>query len=316
MRLAPWTLALLLMSCASEPPQGCVVNRDCSEGQACVNGFCEPDVDGGALNEDGGVDAPALDSGLCGQPCDTGLLCEVGAYDCSSGTPVCSSASLSPADVVCRDSLGDCDSEEVCDGVSPTCPSDVMLAGTDICREASSECDVAEACTGSSAVCPLDQPQPAGTGCSDGFCDGAGMCVDTCTPGGTCSTGNPCESGVIRCETGEPVCEVVSVLADGESCGRSSLGPWSRCSGFEDPCDDTGFQSQSTITPLCRRGACVDEGRSVQRACGRETAGLACDGGNNSQCHVCSGGSCTAWISCARLTVCCEATNMCGCRDR
>lgn len=314
MRLLLCALALTLISCAAEPPMGCVVNRDCDDGEACVNGFCERSVDGGGT--DGGpppVDAEAPDSGLCGQPCDTEALCEVGTYDCASGTPVCVAA-IAGSDVVCREAIGECDVAEFCDGTAPTCPGDAMLPASEVCREAASDCDATETCTGSSVLCPVDLPLPAGTDCEVGFCDGAGECVDTCTPGGGCSTGNPCEEGIIECEAGEPVCVASSVLADGESCGRSSVSGWSRCSGFADTCDETGVQSQTVTTPVCNGGVCVNQGRSTQRECERETSGLACDGGNSAQCHVCNGGTCNAWISCAPPTVCCETTNMCGCR--
>lgn len=314
MRVAPFVLGLLLMSCASDPSEACVVNRDCSENESCVNGLCQGNVDGGFDVPAPPLDVTAPDSGLCGTRCDTGMPCEVGAYDCSSGTPICAPSRLADAGFVCRESLGDCDLEEVCDGVAPTCPSDVLRAPAQVCRESTGECDVAESCTGASPLCPLDLPEAAGTECDAGFCDGAGMCVSTCTPGGTCSTGNPCEEGVITCAGGTPGCEASLVLADGQSCGRNSVGPWSDCGGFADSCDENGFEMRSESIPTCMAGRCVDLGRSNRRDCVRATEGLACDGGNTAQCHVCNAGSCTAWISCMPPTTCCPLSNMCGCR--
>lgn len=69
----------------------------CAQGSDCDSGFC---VDG-----------------IC---CDT--ACDGECASCSTGT-----CTPSPAESVCRESSGDCDLAEVCDGSSLTCPEDLML---------------------------------------------------------------------------------------------------------------------------------------------------------------------------------------------
>jgi len=231
-----------------------------SELGACATGeFCHPErgcipepeeMDGAVLPadmgmpSDGGGETDMFTDPSCGQPCDTGNPCELGTFDCSSGTPVCTAGG--PAD-----------------------------SGTE-CRPAASECDVAEVCDGTSTTCPTDELADTGTVCSEGFCDGLGACGD-CEPGAACSTGNPCEVGETRCEGGVPVCERASDVPAGVSCGADMTSTWSSCGGFSNDCDTTGTQSRSVTTFECNgSGSCQSLGSIEMRACSRVTAGSPC----------------------------------------
>lgn len=229
-----------------------------SELGACATGeFCHPDrgctpepveTDGAVPMTDGGTpDGGSVDMLVdpsCGQPCDTGSACELGTFDCSSGSPVC----------------------------TPTGPAD---AGTQ-CRGAVDACDVAETCDGTSTACPTDEFASTGTTCPDGFCDGLGGCGD-CEPGAACSTGNPCEVGETQCTGGTPSCVRASDVPAGVSCGDDMTGAWGSCGGFSNDCDTTGTQSRSVTTYECNgSGSCQSDTSSQMQGCNRVTAGNPC----------------------------------------
>lgn len=87
----------------------------------------------------------------------------------------------------CR-SHDDCDdghacSIDICDGETHACEHPLETAST-LCRDSLGECDVAEYCDGTNAPCPVDVTVDEGTGCDDGnpctdpdACDGLGLCV-------------------------------------------------------------------------------------------------------------------------------------------
>ncbi len=191
-----------------DPDEGCVPSGALGDG-----GIVDAGVDsGGDASQDAGLDAPA-DNPLCGMPCDPGV-CATGAYDCSSGEPVCTVETYL-VDVECRPSAGPCDAAEMCDGVSAECPVDERLGNETICREsagvcdveercdggdpgcpvdtylvdvmcrAGGTCDVAELCAGDSPECPDDAFSPAGSACTGGSCNGSGSCIPSsgCTLG-------------------------------------------------------------------------------------------------------------------------------------
>jgi len=229
-------------------------------GACATREFCHPDrgctpepveTDGAVPMSDGGVpgdggedDSDMFVDASCGQPCDTGSICELGTFDCSSGSPVCT-------------------------------PSGPASAGTE-CRAAASGCDVAEECDGSSTACPTDEFAPTGEVCRAGFCDGLGECGD-CEPGAACSTGNPCEVGTTVCTGITPACERASDVSSGVSCGSDSTGPWSSCGGFSNDCDTTGTQSRSVTTFECNgSGTCRSTASIEMRACNRVTNGDPC----------------------------------------
>ena len=161
--------------CSIESPErcaaGCVADTDCVSVVACASGrcsgegaclfepvegacssgeYCNPEEgcrvlpgdavpDDASLGDTGLGDAGLGDAGpaVCGGPCATGNPCEVGAYDCSSGSPVCEATGAGNAGTVCRASVGACDAPEMCDGSSAECPSDEVIPAETECRPGS-----------------------------------------------------------------------------------------------------------------------------------------------------------------------------------
>ncbi len=262
--------------------------------------------DGGADVDAGMADGGPIDMGLpeeCGQPCDTGDLCEQGIYSCATGAPVCVRDRLLDAGTPCRPSAGSCDVAETCDGASP--------------------------------ACPLDQFAPTGLACADGFCDGLGTCASGCTPGATCSTGNLCATGTISCDTGAPVCVRSGNAPNGTMCAATDNGAWGSCGGFGGTCGETGSRSRTVTIYACQSGACTASSSPQSEPCSRSTDGTSCGavtygdfgacGGFSDTCDTtgtrsrpsstptCSGGTCTSVAgtdtgSCSRST----EGNSCG----
>lgn len=251
--------------------------------------------DGGdAGMPDAGADA-GMDAGSdagppsCGAPCDTGNTCELGAFDCSTGVPVCMAAGPGNAGVVCREAAGDCDLEESCDGVSAECPSDEKQSAATVCNPAANDCDVAEECDGSSNACPLDAFRPIGMPCAGGFCDESHMCSDTCSPGASCSPTNICRTGEISCAGGVPNCVAMGNVTSGTECQATEFGTWGSCGSFAGMCDELGSQDRSVDTYTCESGACVQSTSSGSRACTRDTDGGSCGSTMNGGWSSCGG---------------------------
>jgi hypothetical protein len=195
---------------------------------------------GGAAGEAGAGGEGGSSSCVADKACDTGNPCEIGHTDCSTGAEICVGGTPVPAGTMCRPAAGDCDAAEVCDGIAPSCPADEMRPEGAECRAAANDCDPAEVCSGASNSCPLDQLAPAGTICAGGYCDGGGVCADTCTADQPCNTGNPCEVGKTTCPGGVPTC-VAAGPADAGTLCRASAGPCDVddvCDGVGTTCDD------------------------------------------------------------------------------
>src|SRR5207244_1284526 len=132
-----------------------------------------------------------------GNPCTT---------DTCDGTHVTCQHPAGNAGVMCRESAGDCDVSETCDGTSTACPAGTLLRATALCRAAAGECDPAELGTGSSAACPADAKSAARTACTDDGnpcsrdqCDGSG---DDCQhPAGNAEA--VCRSAAGDCDVAE-----------------------------------------------------------------------------------------------------------------
>ena len=230
------------------PESGCSPRPTGSDmGPAPLDGGPADMGDGADMGADAGPgDMGPGDMGPaeCGQPCDTGDLCEIGIYDCASGAPICVRDRLVAAGVRCRPAAGACDVEETCDGTRPSCPFDAF--------------------------------QPTGTSCAEGFCDGLGACSDSCTPGASCSTGNPCEVGTVSCDSGAPVCQRAANAPDGIMCAATQNGSWGSCGGFSGTCDETGTRSRTVTDYRCQSGSCASNPSSQTESCGRSTGGTSC----------------------------------------
>ncbi len=192
-----------------------------------------------------------------GEECDDGNTAE---GDCCSA--LCEYES---ADVVCRDSAGDCDTAETCTGGSGSCPADGFASAATVCRAAVDVCDAEETCTGSSATCPADGALPAETLCREA--------VDTCDVAETCdgiSTACPSDAyapAATECRPSLGPCDVAETCNgsttdcpnDGFAASslvcRESIGPCDteeRCSGSSAACPGDGFAGASVT---CRPAA-------------------------------------------------------------
>lgn len=292
---------------AACPEGDCRENSDCPDlglecaSAVCVEGVCFMQTDSGVCEGsefcstsghcerisgagmDAGIDAGRFDVGPdvptdaqpeeCGQACEIGDACELGVFNCESGTPVCESAGPALSGTPCRDADGLCDLPDVCDGVSLSC-ANIRRAAGEVCRASSGECDAEEVCDGVSDVCPSDENEPIGTSCSSGACDQNGICSSSCQPGAPC-TPAPCRVGRIDCMSGTPVCVSTANAPDGATCPANPPTPWSGCL-YENVCATTGSESRQVFTAQCAAGVCTMSASEERRPCSRTTDGIAC----------------------------------------
>ncbi|MFQ5592364.1 MAG: hypothetical protein ACE5HE_14480, partial [Phycisphaerae bacterium] len=180
---------------------------DCDDGDACAvfdvcfNGVCA------------GVDCTTIEC-LSAADC---IECPGGQCDPATGTcscgPIPGSQTVQPITLVNSTALT---SHTVVPLSLPAGPCDGQPAGT-VCRPAAGECDVDEVCDGVTPDCPPDAYAPAGTDCGDpgdtdcdnpDTCDGAGSCLPNTEPDGT-----PCDDGLV-CTT-DDVCDGLLGLCTG-----------------------------------------------------------------------------------------------------
>jgi hypothetical protein len=167
----------------------------CGDGEGeCTNAdFCNPAT---GLCQDNGYKSVET---ACGDPTDN--VCN--NPDHCSGTDGSCVNEVEPIDVVCRESAGECDVPETCDG-DGSCPEDVLELSTTECHPSTDEdvCDPPEYCTGLSAFCPDDEFTEDGGPCidvDDNPCTGDDVGIDSCL-GGQCVPGdfNVEECGICR----------------------------------------------------------------------------------------------------------------------
>ena len=114
-------------------------------------------------------------------PAVEGKLCD--AADTCDGTTSNKKCNpqVQPINTLCRAKDGDCDVQEVCDGVSDSCPDDDVEPDTTVCRPVEGDCDIAENCDGETKDCGTDLVKDAGFVC--GLKDNTKPCDkdDVCT---------------------------------------------------------------------------------------------------------------------------------------
>ncbi len=203
-------------------PEG--MNCDDSSGEIecnCPEGFCK-------------IDEECIPDGVA----DEVHLCRICNVDENpNGWSVVASG------VVCRLSVGECDIEEVCDGVSIDCPENSFLPEGSACGDnTDTECDNPDTCNGEGECVP--NFEPAGTVCApssgevcdtDDVCDGLGNCVETIMEqGSSCDDGNPC--------TALDSCDGLGIGLEhciGEAYSCNGHGT---CNDFDDVCTcDVGY---------------------------------------------------------------------------
>ncbi len=304
--------------CSAASPEGCRTSDDCPSDSMCVNGFCvtrtsdasavdgdaeDSDVDGSS--PDGGTsDGGPADAGpaICGEACNTDNPCERGIYECDGDEIHCVADGPADMGTVCRPADGLCDVEEVCDGATTMCPDDAVVDGGETCREATDGCDVAEMCDGTAKACPTNRFADTGTSCPDGFCDGAGACLDTCTPGAPCGLpDDPCHVGTIDCSGGTPSCTVAGNAPDGTECDAPNTPPFGACN-YADTCDESATRSRVRTVHECVSGACEAQSITDTEICNRDRDGLTCE-------DTVTGG----WSACGGFGGMCDTT---GTRSR
>jgi MYXO-CTERM domain-containing protein len=175
----------------------------CMAGSQCTSTFC--------------ADGVCCNSACAGGTTDC-QACAMAAGAPSNGTcaPVAAGRS-------CRDSAGDCDVAETCNGTATTCPADGFAPSTTVCRPAAmGGCDIAETCSGTGAMCPENRTATDGTPCSDTLtCNGPETCrAGACSRGTalSCDDGDPCTADMCVEPTG---CARVPI----PGCGVPDAGP-------------------------------------------------------------------------------------------
>jgi hypothetical protein len=338
-----------------DAPTGCSSAAECDDGLSCTTDTCSVDricvhtpddarcADSACAPSDPMADPgtgclPACTAATCvAGPCESatcvagrcerGSLC-AGGEMCCSGVCALDCATVScagrSAGTECRASSGPCDPAEVCDGTSPTCPDDVLHGDTHVCRPASGACDVAEVCSTGTASCPADGFAATGTACPSGSCDGLGGCSSACVPGAACSTGNPCERGMMQCA---PMRCVAAGAAPAATVCRPAMGACDveeTCGGAT-TCPPDRF-SPSTRECRAQRGVCdraeMCTGSSADCPGDvREPSGTTCRSAIAGGCDVaeaCTGSSddCPANAFRPSSTVCRAASGACDVEDR
>ncbi len=223
----------------------CVTDNECAS-QFCVDGVCCNTACGGDVTDDCQACAKAQgasDDGVC-----TVLI----------------------AKTLCRDALGACDVQEVCNGIDATCPTDVKKTNDIICRSAIDDfCDIAEKCDGVTNDCPADGFAAAGTTCRPGVaggCDVDEKCSGVsplCPPDLVAQAGEVCRGEQGICDFAE-VCDGVNNACPADfkkptsfECNASNgeCDPVERCDGVSDECP---ADQKSSAGDNCRlsNGAC------------------------------------------------------------
>ncbi|MBL8917616.1 MAG: hypothetical protein JNJ54_02050, partial [Myxococcaceae bacterium] len=194
-------------------------------------------------------------AGTC-NPCSQGSSCTTnpnsacrnGYVECGSGSGVCTDGSNKMNGTTCPG--GVCNSGS-CNPCNPggACSPSQCTTGT-------------IACGSGSPVCQTSGNVAAGTPCTGGVCNGSGSCV-ACSTGAPCTTNpsHPCQTGIITCSTGTPVCSDDVVSPNGTPCpvGSPYGGPGQCHAGSCcDGCISSGVCSSNTARRCgLGGGACI-----------------------------------------------------------
>jgi hypothetical protein len=153
-----------------------------------------------------------------------------------------------------------------------TCEADPSAPGCGDCTE-----DIVEPCGNCGARTQT---------CVDGKLTAWSECLHQgdCAPGTTqlCSVGD----GMLTCDSS---CTWTGSCLE-PTCPAPAYGEFTECSGFTDPCDQTGAQTRSVTT--YQPETCTPETATETQECMRYTDGAACAGG------TCAGGSCNLDPAC------------------
>ncbi len=312
--LAPLGLALFLIGCPEDPPEGTACDKveDCKTGELCKDGTCAGCTSGSQCTADYGAGATCGESLCRPAACVDGMLtcdclpdssCDEG--ECVGG--VCVDCQRGAADCVCL-ANGSCDQGLRCNDqtVCEACTDGVL----DCPCGSGDSCDDPLVCD--NGVCTTD-PCPRGSdGCpceTDDSCDGTLYCDDN-TLCQTCSSdvvGCPCDSdqtctGDLVCDGTEQSCRDPYLCTD-LSCGAHQLCQertagvdalcledcesgyrWNSASCDEMNCDASGANS---IADECATGnrSCVPQG-SGGAICGDCLVGFTDESSTLTDCRA------------------------------
>ncbi|MDE0882059.1 MAG: hypothetical protein OSB21_05645 [Myxococcota bacterium] len=288
-------------------PEDCAGDRDCGDGERCLEGMCQ-EVDGRCRNDrDCGDNAECIENWcVSGDPdpepaecnrdedCENGMICHPEFLRCiDNPADGCQSNNECQDGFACVRNLCRPEEAQPCGDGFPACEPDWL-----VCDEAIGAC-MPQSCAGDQTcpdgmVCeegiwclPAEGPGPGGCG-NDADCPGDQVCRrDRCfdpSIGEACNDNNDCGEG-LACRDGR--------------CIPADAPGGDRCREASD-CD----QGQ-----LCRRGQCEDGGGDGERCRNNDQCGngFACvnnrctaeNGGggcvNNDQCadgQICQDGNC------------------------
>ncbi len=269
---------------STDPRPNCLIDIDCSAGEACVEGYCQSAGGGGsgcvgnADCDDGEVCRGIDGARVCQAPVEGGECAS--ANDCAAGEE-CTAERDVDADclvsVACANAEPEAGCDEACYGHClplPSCDDD-------------SDCTVVEACVDNTCTplgdCDVDTDCPVTAACIAGTCTQNGSCVDDedcditascvdgdCVRNGECDSDGACADDQ-RCGTGglcerRGDCESDDACAFDERCDAQNDGGTCVVIGDCDDVDDCG----GAPGVACLEGACT------RAPCGRDEE---CDDG-------------------------------------
>jgi cysteine-rich repeat protein len=188
---------------------------------------------------------------------------------CEYRIDCCCSVSCTPqpAGAMCRDSGGNCDRLDMCDGVSGVC-MDQRKGEETVCRPSAGACDIEETCEGG-LDCPPDRRLPPGTVCrpASGSCDVQEQCSDAaaCPEDLGKAVGDECGLTAQDVGNAEPQCI--------ETLGRCSASraclPRPRLGSFCVPADLSERDRGCLVSASCDgSGRCQSTPRKDGEQCG------------------------------------------------
>ena len=255
--------------CGEEPRRICI-EQTCQESM-CGDGYVDTggdeECEDGNLEEGDGCDNDCTFSCHGNDECMDTLECNEDV--CNPDVHVCQHPLLEEG-TVCRESGGDCDQEERCNGTHAGCPENMLRPETHICRLPEGGCDVLEYCTGDGPDCPDNELFPETHVCRevDGNCDVEELCPgdnplcpdDEFLPGttvcreivdGGCDIAENCTGEGPNCPEDE--FQPSSFLCRPATTGGCDLPEF--CPGRDVSCPDDSFRSDTFV---CREseGTC------------------------------------------------------------
>src|SRR2546428_2140272 len=258
----------------------CVTNGDCTGGQVCVAGVCQPCV----------TDAQCTDGNACNgaETCQAGACVAGSRLNCDDGSP-CRTDSCDQTAGCLHVPLLDgtsCSDGNVCNGAETcqlgVCSPGAPLNGNDSNPCTTDSCDPVAGCRNLAVA--------NGTSCSDGtVCNGVETCqAGACTAGTAlnCNDNNPCTT-----DTCDPLagCQHTA-LVNGTPCPDGDL-----CNGVE-TCQ-AGVCTSGTPLSCNDNNACTTDGCDPVAGCRNVPVvnGTPCGDGNACNgAETCQAGACTA----------------------